>query len=205
MVYAGTRQVYGKPKSLPVDETHPLNPTDVNGINKISGELYHLVYHSVYGIRASSLRLTNTYGPRQLIRHPRQGFIGWFVRQVVLGEEIELFGGGGQRRDFDFVDDVVDAFLRAGSMDAADGQVFNLGGEAPVSLLELVKLMIEVAGQGSYRVAPFPPDRARIDIGDFYGDATKIDEALGWKPRVALRDGLERTIDYYRKHKEHYL
>ena len=205
MVYAGTRQVYGKPKSLPVDETHLLNPTDVNGINKISGEFYHLVYHSVYGIRASSLRLTNTYGPRQLIRHARQGFIGWFVRQIVLGEEVQLFGGGGQKRDFDFVDDTVDAFLRAGSMDAADGQVFNLGGEAPVSLLELVKMMIEIAGEGSYSVAPFPPERARIDIGDFYADTTKIRTMLGWQPRVDLRDGLARTIEYYRRHKEHYL
>ena len=205
MVYAGTRQVYGKPKSLPVDETHLLHPTDVNGINKISGESYHLVYHSVYGIRASSLRLTNTYGPRQLIRHARQGFIGWFVRQVVLGQEVELFGGGGQKRDFDYVDDVVDAFLRAGSMDAADGQVFNLGSEAPVSLLALVKMMIEIAGQGSYKVAPFPPERARIDIGDFYADTTKIRGVLGWKPQIELRDGLTRTIEYYRKHKDHYL
>jgi UDP-glucose 4-epimerase len=205
MVYAGTRQVYGKPKSLPVDETHLLNPTDVNGINKISGELYHLVYHSVYGIRASSLRLTNTYGPRQLIKHSRQGFIGWFMRKVVLGEEIQIFGDGAQRRDFDYVDDVVDAFLRAGSMDAADGQVFNLGGEAPISLLDLVKLMIEIAGQGSYTLVPFPPDRARIDIGDFYGDATKIEKTLGWKPRVGLRDGLARTIEYYRAHKDRYL
>ena len=129
IVYAGTRQIYGRPQRLPVDELHLLNPTDVNGINKISGEMYHLVYHSVYGIRASSLRLTNTYGPRQLIRHNRQGFIGWFMRQVVLGEEIQLFGDGLQRRDFDYVDDMVDAFLRAGAMDAADGQVFNLGGE----------------------------------------------------------------------------
>jgi UDP-glucose 4-epimerase len=205
IVYAGTRQVYGKPQRLPVDETHLLNPTDVNGINKISGEFYHLVYHSVYGIRASSLRLTNTYGPRQLVKHARQGFIGWFVRKVVLGEEIQLFGGGGQKRDFDYVDDVVDAFLRAGAMDAADGQVFNLGGEPPVSLLELVKMMIDIAGAGSYSVAPFPPERARIDIGDFYADTTKIRATLGWAPTVPLRDGLARTIEYYRAHKEHYL
>ena len=114
IVYAGTRQVYGKPMRLPVDETHLLNPTDVNGINKISGEFYHLVYHSVYGIRACSLRLTNTYGPRQLIKHNRQGFIGWFIRQAVRGEEIQLFGNGQQKRDFDYVDDVVDALLRDG-------------------------------------------------------------------------------------------
>jgi len=205
LVYAGTRQVYGKPRYLPVDEAHLLNPTDVNGINKISGEFYHLVYHSVYGIRACSLRLTNSYGPRQLIRHARQGFIGWFVRQALLGEEIQLFGDGSQRRDFDYVDDVVDAFLRAGAMDAADGEIFNLGGDAPLSLLELTKLLIQVAGHGSYRLVPFPPERRRIDIGDFYADAGKIARVLGWVPRVPLRDGLARTLAFYREHKERYL
>jgi len=205
IVYAGTRQVYGKPRYLPVDESHLLNPTDVNGINKISGEFYHLVYHSVYGIRSCSLRLTNTYGPRQLIRHNRQGFIGWFVRQVVLGEEIEVFGDGRQRRDFDYVEDVVDALLRAGAMEAADGEVFNLGGDAPVSLLDLVKLMIEVAGKGSYTITPFPEERKRIDIGDFYADTRKIRERLGWQPRVPLRQGIEQTLAYYERFKDHYL
>jgi UDP-glucose 4-epimerase len=205
IVYAGTRQIYGKPLRLPVDETHLLTPTDVNGINKISGEFYHLVYHSVYGIRTSSLRLTNTFGPRQLIRHNRQGFIGWFMRQIVLGEEIQLFGDGLQRRDFDYVDDVVDAFLRAGAMPEADGQVFNLGGDKPVSLLDLVKMMIEVAGGGSYRVVPFPPERKKIDIGDFYADASKIERTLGWRPTTSVREGLQRTIEYYRRHREHYL
>jgi UDP-glucose 4-epimerase len=205
IVYAGTRQVYGRPRSLPVDETHLLNPTDVNGINKISGEFYHLVYNSVYGIRACSLRLTNTYGPRQLIRHNRQGFIGWFIRQAVLGETIQIFGDGTQKRDFDYVDDVVDAFLRAGAMDVADGEVFNLGGDEPVSLLELAKTMVAIAGHGGYALTPFPPERKRIDIGDFYADTTKIRKALGWAPRVPLREGLERTIDYYRRHKDRYL
>jgi UDP-glucose 4-epimerase len=205
VVYAGTRQIYGSPQYLPVDEKHPLKPTDVNGINKISGELYHLVYHSVYGIRASSLRLTNTYGPRQLIKHSRQGFIGWFVRQALLGEEIQVFGDGTQKRDFDHVSDAVDAFLRAGASDAADGQVFNLGGEAPITLAELARMLVEIAGQGSYRLVPFPPERKRIDIGDFYGDTTKIRTALGWAPKLPLRQGLEQTLAYYRAHKDHYL
>ncbi len=205
VVYAGTRQVYGRPTRLPVDEDHLLNPTDVNGINKISGEMYHLVYHSVYGIRACSLRLTNTYGPRQLIRHARQGFIGWFMRKALLGETIELFGDGTQRRDFDYVDDVVDAFLRAGAMPEADGEVFNLGGQEPVSLLELAQLLIEIAGHGDYVLKPFPPDRKRIDIGDFHADARKIEAQLRWTPKIALREGAERTLAYYRAHKDAYL
>jgi len=205
IVYAGTRQVYGKPQRLPVDETHLLKPTDVNGINKVSGEFYHLVYHSVYGIRASSLRLTNTYGPRQLIRHNRQGFIAWFIRQVVLGEEIQIFGDGLQKRDFDYVDDVVDAFLRAGAMDQSDGEVFNLGGDVPICLLDLVKLLIEVAGHGSYTIIPFPADRKRIDIGDFYADAAKIKKTLGWAPRTPLRNGIAKTLAYYAAHKDQYL
>jgi len=205
VVYAGTRQVYGRPLYLPVDERHLLQPVDVNGINKISGEFYHLVYHQVYGIRASSLRLTNTYGPRQLIRHNRQGFIGWFVRQAAFGEEILIFGDGQQKRDFNHVDDVVDAFLRAGAMDKADGQVFNLGDVRPLSLLSLVELLIEVAGGGRYRLVPFPPERARIDIGDFYADTAKARSVLGWDPCVPLRSGLASTIAYYRDHREHYL
>ncbi len=205
IVYAGTRQIYGKPQYLPVDEKHLLNPTDVNGINKISGEMYHLVYHSVYGIRASSLRLTNTYGERQLIRHDRQGFIGWFVRKAVLGEEIQVFGDGAQQRDFNHVDDVVDAFLRAGAMSAADGRVFNLGAEPPVSLLALAHTLVELGGRGGVRVVPFPAERKKIDIGDFYADTRLVRSTLGWEPRVALRDGLARTVAFYRTHQEHYL
>lgn len=205
IVYAGTRQIYGRPQYLPVDEKHLLQPVDVNGINKISGEFYHLVYHQVYGIRASSLRLTNTYGPRQLIRHNRQGFIGWFIRQAAFGEEIQVFGDGSQKRDFNHVDDVVDAFLRAGATDASDGQVLNLGAETPVSLLDLVRLLVDVAGGGRYRLVPFPPERKRIDIGDFYADISKARATLGWTPSVPLREGLRSTVAYYRANREHYL
>jgi UDP-glucose 4-epimerase len=204
VVYAGTRQVYGRPLYLPVDERHLLQPVDVNGINKISGEFYHLVYHQVHGIRASSLRLTNTYGPRQLIRHNRQGFIGWFIRQAAFGEEIQIFGDGSQKRDFNHVDDVVDAFLRAGATDAVDGQVLNLGDSRPVSLLELVELLLDVAGGGRHRLVPFPPERKLIDIGDFYADTSKARATLGWSPRVGLREGLTDTVAFYRRHREHY-
>ncbi len=206
IVYAGTRQVYGRPLYLPVDERHLLQPVDVNGINKISGEFYHLVYHQVYGIRASSLRLTNTYGPRQLIRHNRQGFIGWFVRQAALGEEIQLFGDGQQKRDFNHVDDVVDAFLRAGALDAADGQVFNLGDTSPVSLLALVELLLEVAGGGRYRLRAVPAraqeDRHRRLLRRHLQGA-RAARLVAQRRRCAT--GSRATVAYYRRHREHYL
>jgi UDP-glucose 4-epimerase len=204
VIFAGTRQIYGRPDHLPVDEDHPVRPTDVNGVNKMAGEWYHILYNNVYGVRASSLRLTNTYGPGQLLRHNRQGFIGWFIRQVLDNEEITLFGDGEQLRDLTYVDDVVEAFLLAGSSAAADGQIFNLGGEV-ISLRALVELLIEIAGQGSYRLVPFPPDKKAIDIGSFYADDSRIRARLGWRWRVGLREGLRRSLDFYRAHRADYL
>lgn len=204
VVYASTRQIYGKPQYLPVDEKHPPNPTDVNGINKLAGERYHILYNNVYGIRACALRLTNTYGPRMLVKNARQTFIGPFIRQVVDGEEIQLYGDGSQLRDLTYVDDAVDAFLRAGALDAANGEIFNVGGAEPISLRELTELLIELAGTGSYRLVPFPPERKIIDIGSFYTDYAKIQRVLGWEPQVPLRVGLERTIAFYRANRQHY-
>jgi UDP-glucose 4-epimerase len=205
VVFAGTRQVYGRPDHLPVDETHLVRPTDVNGINKVAGEYYHLVYNNVFGVRACSLRLTNIYGPRQLVRHNRQGFIGWFVRLVVEDKEIQLFGDGSQLRDFVYVDDAADAFLRAGATDAVNGQVFNVGGPEPISHLELVTLLIETAGTGAYRLVEWPPDKKVIDIGSFYADSTRFRKTTGWEPATTLRDGLAQTIAYYREHLHRYL
>ena len=204
IVYAGTRQQYGKPDYLPLDENHLQHPTDVNGVNKLAGEWYHIVYHNAYDLRTTSLRLTNTYGPGQLMAHNRQGFIGWFIRLIVEGAEIQLYGDGSQLRDLTHVDDVVDAFLRVGASDEANGQVYNLGGHAPISLLELTNLMVDIAGQGSVRLVPWPEARKRIDIGDVYSSYTKINAALGWTPSVALRDGLAETIAYYKKNRAHY-
>jgi len=205
VVFAGTRQVYGKPDRLPVDETHLVRPTDINGINKVAGEYYHLVYNNVFGVRACSLRLTNIYGPRQLVRHNRQGFIAWFVRLVVEDKEIQIFGDGLQLRDFVYVDDAADAFLRAGATDAVNGQVFNVGGAQPISHLELVTLLIETAGTGSYRLVEWPPDKKVIDIGSFYADSTRFRTTTGWAPSMTLRDGLAQTIAYYREHLPRYL
>jgi UDP-glucose 4-epimerase len=204
IVFASTRQFYGKPDYLPVDERHLLHPTDVNGINKMAGEWYHVLYNNVYGVRACSLRLTNTYGPRMLVKNNRQTFIGWFVKQIVDGEEIQLFGDGSQLRDLTYVDDVCDAFLRAGASDAANGQVFNLGGPEPISLRALCELLIDVAGRGSYRLVPFPEEKRAIDIGSFYADYNKINRALGWQPATELREGLEKTIRFYLEHRGAY-
>lgn len=204
IVFASTRQIYGKPDYLPLDEQHLLHPPDVNGVNKMAGEWYHIVYHRVYDLRTVSLRLTNTYGPGQLMKHNRQGFIGWFIRQVTLGEEIQLFGDGQQRRELNFVDDVVDAFLRAAASDISNGQIYNLGGDKPVSLKALVELLIELAGQGSYRLVPFPAERKRIDVGDVYCTYARIQDQLGWRPTTPLSEGLGRTIEYYRQYGEHY-
>jgi UDP-glucose 4-epimerase len=203
IVFAGTRQQYGKPDYLPIDEAHLMHPTDVNGINKMAGEWYHILYNNVYGIRASSLRLTNTYGPRQYVKDARMGFIGYFIRKAVLGEEITIYGDGSQIRDFNYVSDVVDAFLRAGASDEANGQVFNLGGE-PISHLELTKILVKIAGRGSYTLVPWPPERKVIDIGDVYSSYAKIEQALGWKPTVRMEEGLRRTVEYYKRYGERY-
>ncbi len=204
IVYAGTRQQYGKPDYLPLDERHLQHPTDVNGVNKLAGEWYHIIYHQVYGLRTTSLRLTNTYGPRQLMRHNRQGFIAWFVRLAMDGQEIQVYGDGRQRRDLTYVDDVVDAFLRAGAGEAANGQVFNLGGDVPVALGDLAHLLVALTGRGHVRLIPWPVERAKIDIGDVFSSYARIESTLGWRPQVTLREGLERMIAYYQTHRTHY-
>lgn len=197
VVYAGTRGQYGRPEYTPVDEGHPLRPIDVNGVNKQAAEGLHLVYHRAHGIRTVSLRLSNTYGPRQLMKHNRQGFIYWFVRQALEGQTIVIYGDGSQLRDFVYVDDVVDAFLLAGAREAADGEAFNVGSGRPTSVLEAAKLVIEACGRGGYRLMPFPEDRERIEIGDYYADTRKIERALGWRACVPLREGMRRTVAFF--------
>jgi UDP-glucose 4-epimerase len=168
VVYAGTRQSYGKPDALPVVENLVLKPVDVNGVNKMAGEWYHMVYHKAYGIPTASLRMVNTFGPRQLVKHARQGFMGWFIRQAIDGEEIQLYGDGQQFRGFNYVDDVVSALLTAGSSDNVVGDYFNLGGMQPITLEALVQTLLRVTGTGSYRLVPFPEDRKSIDIGSAF-------------------------------------
>jgi len=204
IVYASTRQVYGKPIYLPVDEQHRCAPADINGVHKLAAEHYHLLYYRVYGLRSTCLRLTNTYGPRQLIHHNRQGVIAWFVRQALDGGNIKLFGEGRQKRDFNYVDDVVEALLLAGANEKAEGEIFNLGGAEPISLSHVAEELIYLTGSGSLSYVPFPRERQLIDIGNCYSSYHKIESILGWRPRTSLRDGLTSTIKFYQENRAHY-
>jgi len=205
IIFASTRQLYGKPEYLPVDEKHPIRPVDVNGINKLAGEWYHLLYNNVYKIRACALRLTNTYGPGMRVRDARQTFLGIWVRNLIEGKPIKVFGDGLQLRDFNYVDDVVDALLLAAINSKADGEVFNLGSTEYINLRNLATLLIEIFQKGTYEIVPFPPDLKAIDIGDYYSDYTKINQTLGWSPRVSLKDGLKLTIEFYTQNRTHYM
>mgnify|MGYP001558110914 FL=1 len=204
IVYSGTRQIYGKPQYLPVDEKHAIDPVDVNGVNKVAGEWYHMVYQRAYGLRATSLRLTNTYGPRMRVVDARQTFLGIWIRRAIEGEEILVYGDGGQKRDFTYVDDAVEALLLAAARDEAIGEIYNLGGDEVISLRDLAGQLIALNGGGSFRLVPFPAEQKAIDIGDYYGDYGKIKNELGWTPKVNLDEGLRRTLDYYRQHRAEY-
>ena len=204
IIFASTRQIYGRPTCLPVTETHPLNPVDVNGINKMAAEKYHLLYSDVYGIHATALRLTNTIGPRMRIKDARQTFAGLWVRQLLEHKPIEVWGGK-QLRDFTDVEDAVDAFLLAATNTSAKGQVYNLGGSEVIGLADLAKRMVEMNGGGEYSVCDFPADRRPIDIGDYYADFSKIRSELGWAPKRLLRETIESTLNYYREFVSHYV
>jgi UDP-glucose 4-epimerase len=205
VVFASTRQIYGRPQYLPVDERHPLNPVDVNGINKTAGEWYHLLYGEVYGIPVTVLRLTNTYGPRMRVKDARQTFLGYWLRLAVAGEELQIWGDGLQKRDFNYVDDVVHALLLASTSDEAVGKVYNLGDDEVVSLKELAELLVAANdGAGGFRIVPFPEERKAIDIGDYYSDHSLARRELGWDPQVSLAEGLERSLVFYREHRDRY-
>ncbi len=204
IIYAGTRQIYGKPMYLPVDEKHLLQPTDVNGINKMAGEWYHILYNNIYGIKAVSLRLTNTYGPRMRVKDDRQTFLGIWIKRLIEREPLQVYGDGRQLRDFNYIDDVVDALISAALEEKANGRIYNLGSSEVINLKDLAELMIKMNGGGSYDIIPFPADRKKIDVGDYYSDYSYIQRELNWNPKVTLKEGLSRTVDFYKKHRNNY-
>ena len=205
IIFASTRQLYGKPDYLPVDEKHPIRPVDINGINKLAGESYHLLYNDIYGIRACALRLTNTYGPAMRIKDARQTFLGIWIKLLLEGDTITVFGDGKQLRDFNYIDDCVDALLIAAESEKSNGKIFNLGSDEIINLKDLASIMVELNHSGSFELTPFPPDRKAIDIGDYYSDYSLIQNTLGWSPKVSLKQGLTKTLNYYKEHLTHYL
>lgn len=205
VVFASTRQIYGRPRYLPVDEDHPLHPVDVNGVNKMAGESYHMLYHDVYGVRSSVLRLTNTFGPRMRIKDARQTFLGIWVRQILEGKPIQIFGDGLQIRDYNYVDDVVAALISAAVTDDAFGKIMNLGDVNRFSLLDTARIMIESLGRGSYEIVEFPSDRKKIDIGDYYADFSLATRLLGWTPKTKLPSGISQTLSYFLSNFSFYL
>ncbi|MCE1190199.1 MAG: NAD-dependent epimerase/dehydratase family protein [Ignavibacteria bacterium] len=204
ITYASTRQIYGKPDYLPIDEKHPVRPVDVNGINKMAGEWYHILYNNVYGIRSCALRLTNTYGPGMRVKDARQTFLGVWVKNLISGLPIDVWGGE-QLRDFNYVDDVVDVLLLCGLAENASGKVYNLGGKPVVSLKDLAEMSVQANGGGSYNIIPFPPERKKIDIGDYYADYSFAVDELNWQPAVDLETGLRKTFEYFKVHLQNYL
>ena len=205
IVFASTRQIYGKPQYLPVDEKHPLNPVDVNGINKIAGEQYHLLYNQVHKIRSSVLRLTNTYGPRMRIKDARQTFLGIWIRNLLQGKPIQVYGDGQRRRDYNYVDDLIDALIIAATENKAIGRVYNLGAPDPMSLSETAKIMCHGIKGASWNLVPFPKDRKAIDVGDFVCDYSSFSSAFVWDPKIKFEEGIKRSLEYFRSELEHYI
>lgn len=204
VVYTSTRQIFGRPRYLPVDEEHPVAPVDVNGITKYATEQLHLLYHDVHGLRACAVRLTNVYGPRQRLRDDLQGFLPIFVRRALEDEEIRVFGDGSQERDCLFVDDVVECLMLAAVTADAGGEIFNVGNDEHLELRVIADEVVRAAGAGRVEFAPWPPDRDAIDIGSYFGDSSKAKRMLGWEPRTEFRDGIERTIAFYRARRAWY-
>src|SRR5690349_11711520 len=204
IVHAGTRQIYGRPHYLPVDEAHPLRPADVNGVNKMAGEAYHLLFHDVYGVNTRSLRLTNVYGPGMRIKDARQNFLGIWLRRALDGAAFEVWGGE-QRRELLYVEDAAEAFLLAAVTRDTAGLALNVGGGEPYSLLALADALIRANHGGAFEHREFPAERKAIDIGDFVSDDRRFRALTGWAPRVGLDDGLARSLKYYRRHLTAYL
>ena len=198
VVYASTRQVYGRPQYLPVDEGHPIEPVDVNGVSKYAAERLHSVYELAHGLRATTLRLTNVYGPRQRLRGTHQGVIPVFVRNALEGREITIFGDGSHTRDCLHVDDAVRAFAIAAVSEAAVGEVFNVGHHEQLTLGQMAEYAVAASGAGRIVRAPLPAELARIDIGSYSTDWSKIRDRLGWRPGIAFAEGIADTISYYR-------
>jgi len=204
IIFTGTRGQYGPTVKLPVDENHPMDPKGIYAITNMAAEKMVMVYNNVHHIRGSSLRISNTYGPRHQMRHDEYGVFNWFIRKAIDGEAIHVFGNGHILRDFVYVDDVVAALLMVGINPKSEGQVFNVGSGIPVDFAALARKITQIAGSGRSEFTDFTKERKELEHGDYYSDCTKIKQLIGWEAAVKLEDGISRTIEFYRKFKKHY-
>jgi UDP-glucose 4-epimerase len=204
LVYTGTRGEYGSVAKLPASEDAPINPKGLYELSSLTSQKIFKIYHDNHGISSVTLRLTNIYGERAQMLHSRFGVANWFIRQAIDGKTISVFGDGQILRDFLYVQDCVDAILMAASSEQAYGEVLNVGDDTASSFLELAKVTIEEAGSGDWEFAPFTPERAAQEPGDFYSDISKIRRIVGWEPTTSLRAGVKQTVDYYRHNKPQY-
>lgn len=205
IIYTATRGQVGEPIYTPVDEEHPDNPTDIYGINKLAAEKYHLVYHHVYGIPVTSMRLNNVYGPRCQMQHGHYGVLNYFVGRAMQGETITVYGKGNQTRDFVYIDDVVDALILVARNQAANGEIFMVGSGNEVRFIDMVKLVIKTVGKGKYIHAPYPFERGKVDIKRFVASYAKLNKMLGWTPKISLEEGVKKTVDFYTERLNEYL
>jgi UDP-glucose 4-epimerase len=205
IIHAGTRGQIGRQVYSPVDEAHPTDPADIYGIDKLAAEKYCLLYGSTYGMRACSLRINNTYGPRHQMRHAKFGVLNWFVRLALEGKALTVFGKGGQVRDYNYVDDVSAALALAAQKGRSDGQVYNLGSGRRTRFVDMAKAVVKAAGSGRVESVPWPEGRRRIEVGDFFVSYAKIRRELGWAPKVGLEEGLEKTVGFYRERLKEYV
>ena len=204
VVFASSRFVYGRIESNPVNELHPLNCLSIYGIHKLTGEKYHRYFFERYGLPTVSLRIANPYGPRQQMKHSKYGIINWFIRQAMEGKPLTVYGKGRQQRDYIYVEDIADAFLRAATSDAAVGNVYNVGSGQGMAFAEMARLVAELIPGTTVVETPWNPGSYFVETGDYVSDISRIQRDTGWQPRVPLREGIERTIDFYRRYKTCY-
>lgn len=205
IVYSGTRQIYGVPTYLPVDEDHPICPVDFNGIHNYAATMYHLLYARTGKLDAIVLNLTNVYGPRMALSEPCQGFLGNFVRRLMTGARLEVFGDGTQLRDPLYIDDAVDAFIAVAAAERPPAVLYNVGGPQPLSISRIAEIASKIRGLDSPLYRPFPPEQKAIDIGSYYTDWRRIHNDVGWNPRISFEEGIERTLRFYDRELPHYL
>ena len=204
IIFASSRFVYGRIERNPVDEKHPLNCLSIYGIHKLTGEKYHRFYYERFGLPTVSLRIANPYGPRQQMKHSKYGIVNWFVRQALDGKPLTVYGSGSQKRDYIYVEDIADAFLRAAVSPATDGQVYNVGSGQGVPFREMAELIAGIIPGTTVVETEWNPGHYFVETGDYISDISRIQKDTGWAPTLSLREGIERTVEYYRRHRTRY-